>query len=155
VTQLWRKKYRLFIQCSSYFSQLGCVYLNWSVVVNSIICLVVWTLRRQWSPAHHVGTSKSTRWIRAKAKHKGKILNHYCGHILQFSVLQVTLHLYSTLLVLISESFCCMIDWFLRHVHAITAMWTEVHSAQSSLAVTHPSTNRGRRDLTSVNEPLS
>jgi len=29
---------------------------------------------------------------------------------------------------------------------------TQVHSAQSSLVVTHPSTNRGRRYLTSVTE---
>jgi hypothetical protein len=32
---------------------------------------------------------------------------------------------------------------------------TEVHGARSFLVVTHPSTNRDRRDLTSVNEPLS
>jgi len=32
---------------------------------------------------------------------------------------------------------------------------TQVHSAQSSLTVTHPSTNRSRRDLTSVNVPLN
>jgi hypothetical protein len=32
---------------------------------------------------------------------------------------------------------------------------TQVHSCGPSLAVTHPSTNRGRRALTSVNEPLS
>jgi len=32
---------------------------------------------------------------------------------------------------------------------------TRVHSAQSSLVVTHPSTNRGRRALTSVNVPPS
>jgi len=31
---------------------------------------------------------------------------------------------------------------------------TQVHSAQSSLTVTHPSTNRGRRCITSVNVPL-
>jgi hypothetical protein len=31
---------------------------------------------------------------------------------------------------------------------------TQVHSARHSLAVTHPSINRGRRALTSVNEPL-
>jgi len=31
----------------------------------------------------------------------------------------------------------------------------QVHSAQSSLTVTHPSTNRGRRCLTSVNVPQS
>jgi len=32
---------------------------------------------------------------------------------------------------------------------------TQVHSARSSLVVTHLSTNRGRRALTSVNVPLS
>jgi len=32
---------------------------------------------------------------------------------------------------------------------------TQVHSAPSSLAARHPSTNRGRRCLTSVNVPLS
>jgi hypothetical protein len=32
---------------------------------------------------------------------------------------------------------------------------TQVHSARLSLAVTHPSINRGRRALTSVYEPLS
>jgi len=32
---------------------------------------------------------------------------------------------------------------------------TQVHSAQSSLTITHPSTNRGRRYLISVNVPLS
>jgi len=32
---------------------------------------------------------------------------------------------------------------------------TQVHTARSSLAVTHPSTNRGRRCLTSMNVPLS
>jgi len=32
---------------------------------------------------------------------------------------------------------------------------TQVHSAQSSLTVTHPRTNRGRRCLTSVNVPMS
>ena len=32
---------------------------------------------------------------------------------------------------------------------------TNGHSAQSSLVVTHPSTNRGRRALTTVNESLS
>jgi len=32
---------------------------------------------------------------------------------------------------------------------------TQVHSAWSSLMVTHPNTNRGRRCSTSVNEPLS
>jgi len=32
---------------------------------------------------------------------------------------------------------------------------THAHSAPSSLTVTHPSTNRGRRCLTSVNVPLS
>jgi hypothetical protein len=31
---------------------------------------------------------------------------------------------------------------------------TQLHSARPSLAVTHPSINRGRRALTSVNEPL-
>ena len=32
---------------------------------------------------------------------------------------------------------------------------TQVHSAQCSLVVTHPSTNRDRRDLTTVNETPS
>jgi hypothetical protein len=32
---------------------------------------------------------------------------------------------------------------------------TQVCGARSFLAVTHPSTNRGRRCLTSANEPLS
>jgi len=32
---------------------------------------------------------------------------------------------------------------------------TQVHSARSLLVVTHPSTNRCRRALTSVNVPLS
>ena len=32
---------------------------------------------------------------------------------------------------------------------------TQVHSAQSSLAVTHPGTNRARRSLTSVTESPS
>ena len=32
---------------------------------------------------------------------------------------------------------------------------TQVHSAQSSLAVTHPGTNRARRSLTSVTESLT
>jgi len=32
---------------------------------------------------------------------------------------------------------------------------TQIHSARYSLTVTHPSTNRGRRCLTSVNVPLS
>jgi len=32
---------------------------------------------------------------------------------------------------------------------------TQVHSAQSSLVVTHPSINRSRRALTSMNGPLS
>jgi len=32
---------------------------------------------------------------------------------------------------------------------------TQIHSAQSSLTVTHPSTNRGRRCITPVNMPLS
>ena len=32
---------------------------------------------------------------------------------------------------------------------------TQAYSAQSSLVVSHPSTNRGRRCLTSVNVPLS
>jgi len=32
---------------------------------------------------------------------------------------------------------------------------TQGHSARSSLTVTHPSTNRGRRCLTSVNVPLN
>jgi hypothetical protein len=32
---------------------------------------------------------------------------------------------------------------------------TQVHSTRLFLAVTHPSINRGRRALTSVNEPLS
>jgi len=32
---------------------------------------------------------------------------------------------------------------------------TQVHSTRSSLTVTHPSTNRGQRCLTSVNVPLS
>jgi hypothetical protein len=32
---------------------------------------------------------------------------------------------------------------------------TQVRSARLSLAVTHPSINRGRRALTSVNEPLN
>ena len=49
-----------------------------------------------------------------------------------------------------------LVGWFiLRQISTITAISTEVHSARSSLAVTHPSTNRGRRDLTSVNKPLS
>jgi len=32
---------------------------------------------------------------------------------------------------------------------------TQIHKAWSSLMVTHPSTNRGRRCLTSVNVPLA
>jgi len=36
-----------------------------------------------------------------------------------------------------------------------TDEWTRVHSAQSSLVVTHPSTNRARRYLTSVTESPS
>jgi hypothetical protein len=40
-----------------------------------------------------------------------------------------------------------------RRVH--TDERTQVHSARPSLAVTHPSTNRGRRALTSVNETVS
>jgi len=40
-------------------------------------------------------------------------------------------------------------------IKANTNEWTQVHSAWSSLMVTHPSTNRSRRSLTSINEPLS
>ena len=36
-----------------------------------------------------------------------------------------------------------------------TDKWTQVYSAHCPLVVTHPSTNRDRRDLTTVNESLS
>jgi hypothetical protein len=38
------------------------------------------------------------------------------------------------------------VGWFIsRHVSTITFIWTKVHSARSSLVVTHPRTKRGRR----------
>ena len=48
-----------------------------------------------------------------------------------------------------------LVDLFNVHVSKITTIPTEVHSARSFLVVTHPSTNRGRRNLTSANESLS
>jgi len=42
--------------------------------------------------------------------------------------------------------------WSQIQVH--TNERTQVHNAQSSLVVTYPSTNQGRRALTSVNMPL-
>jgi hypothetical protein len=64
---------------------------------------------------------------------------------------------------------CCRLVGYWFNVDAISKMIydgrsqfqvhaderTQVHSARLSLAVTHPSINRGRRALTSVNEPLS
>jgi len=41
------------------------------------------------------------------------------------------------------------------HISVHADKQTQVHSAQSSLTVIHPSTNRGRQCLSSVNVPLS
>jgi len=45
-------------------------------------------------------------------------------------------------------------DSFYVRVSPKTAIYTVSHSTQSSPVVTHPSTNRGRRVVTSVNVPL-
>jgi len=66
------------------------------------------------------------------------------------------------LLVIWFESFCVRvstitaIDCRSQYVYVHTDERTQqVHSAQSSLVVTHPSTNRCRRALTSVEVALS
>lgn len=60
------------------------------------------------------------------------------------------LYIYAFFLALIHRY--SVAGWF---ISSITAIKTKIHSARSSLVDTHPSTNRGRPDLTTLNEPPS